>query len=45
MRSSKPHGVIIAILVALVLFGVLGKVTTAGYHCHYVRVGDSEVCQ
>ena len=38
----KP--VIIAII-ALVLLGVLGKTVTASYHCHWVRVGDSQVCQ
>lgn len=33
------------IIIGLILFGVLGKVTTAGYHCRWIRVGDSQVCQ
>ena len=37
--------VVIIIIIALVLFGVLGKFTTSGYHCHWITVGNSQVCQ
>ena len=41
----KPGNVVLAAILVIVLLGVLGKVTTAGYHCHWIRVGDSQVCQ
>lgn len=31
-------------IIALVLFGVLGKTTTASYHCHYEHIGDTIAC-
>lgn len=34
---------IIFILVMLAL-GAIGQRATAGYHCHYARVGDSTGC-
>ena len=37
--------VIVMAIIVLVLFGVLGQATTHGYHCHWIRVGDSQVCQ
>jgi hypothetical protein len=42
MTASK---LIIGLIIAMVLFGVLGKTTTAGYRCHWIRLGDSQVCQ
>ena len=41
----KSVSILTVVLIVMVLLGVLGKVTTAGYHCHYIRVGDSIVCQ
>jgi hypothetical protein len=37
--------IIIGFIVVMVLLGVLGHETSKGYHCHYIRVGDSIVCQ
>lgn len=36
---------IVIAIIALVLFGVLGQAITHGYHCRYVRVGDTTACQ
>jgi hypothetical protein len=35
---------VLIIIAALVLLGVAGKAATAGYHCHYARVGDTIAC-
>lgn len=43
--KEKKFPVVIVVLAALMLLGLLGHQTTKGYHCHYIRVGDSIVCQ
>jgi hypothetical protein len=43
--AARPTLIFLALIVAFVMFGVLGKVTTAGYHCHWITVGQSRVCQ
>ena len=36
---------ILAIMAVLLVVGGIGKVATAGYHCHWITVGQSRVCQ
>ena len=36
---------ILVIMAILLIAGGIGKVTTAGYHCHWITVGNSKVCQ
>lgn len=37
--------IILAFIIVVTLLGAAGKATTSGYHCHWIRVGDSQVCQ
>lgn len=44
-ENGTKFPIVIVVLLALMLFGLIGHVATKGYHCHTVRVGDSLVCQ
>lgn len=33
------------IIASLLIIGGIGKVTTAGYHCHWAVIGNSQVCE
>lgn len=42
---GRGFWIIIALVIAFIAFGVSGKFITAGYHCHWITVGQSRVCQ
>ena len=51
-RMREPAGAgagacvtILVIMAILLIVGGIGQATTHGYPCHWIRVGDSQVCQ